>query len=140
MRYEVQVRLAAFYLVSVFVGGFSSILAFGLMQMEGLRGYKGWRWIFVSTASKIFLGRHGAEWAAYTQKIIEGLITQLIAVVSWFLIIDFPDKARQKGFLTENETRYIQHRIETDRSDAVPDPLTWKSFLRHIIDVKLWVL
>lgn len=40
--------LAAFYLISVLVGGFSSILAYGLMQMEGLSGIRGWQWIFVS--------------------------------------------------------------------------------------------
>jgi hypothetical protein len=40
--------LAAFYLFSVLVGGFSSILAYGLMQMEGVGGERGWRWIFVS--------------------------------------------------------------------------------------------
>ena len=48
VRYEVQKRLAAFYLVSVFVGGFSNILAYGLMQMEGVGGLRGWQWIFVS--------------------------------------------------------------------------------------------
>jgi hypothetical protein len=40
--------LAAFYLFSVLLGGFSYILAFGLMQMQGLGGLHGWRWIFVS--------------------------------------------------------------------------------------------
>lgn len=49
VRYEVQKRLAAFYLVSVLVGGFSNILAFGLMQMEGVGGQRGWQWIFVSS-------------------------------------------------------------------------------------------
>jgi len=44
-----SVSLAAFYLFSVLLGGFSNILAFGLMQMGGLGGLKGWQWIFVST-------------------------------------------------------------------------------------------
>lgn len=44
-------RLAVFYLTSVLVGGFSGVLAFGLMQMDGIRGYRGWRWIFVSLQS-----------------------------------------------------------------------------------------
>lgn len=48
VRYEVQKRLAAFYLISVLVGGFSNILAYGLMQMEGVGGQRGWQWIFVS--------------------------------------------------------------------------------------------
>jgi hypothetical protein len=39
--------LAAFYLFSVLFSGFSHILAYGLMQMEGVGGLRGWRWIFV---------------------------------------------------------------------------------------------
>ncbi|PGG95220.1 hypothetical protein AJ79_10178 [Helicocarpus griseus UAMH5409] len=116
VRYEVQTRLAAFYLFSVLVGGFSSILAFGLMQMEGLRGYLGWRWIFI----------------------IEGILTQVVGIISWFLIIDFPDKAQKKGFLTEQEAAYIKNRIEIDRSDAVNDPLTWAKCGHHLMDLKLW--
>ncbi|PGH36883.1 hypothetical protein GX50_00341 [[Emmonsia] crescens] len=116
VRYEMQTRLAAFYLFSVLVGGFSAILAYGLMQMEGLQGYLGWRWIFI----------------------IEGLITQVVAIGSWFLIIDFPDKAQATGFLTEQEAEFIKNRIEKDRSDAVSDPLTWARCGEHLKDLKLW--
>lgn len=41
--------LAAFYLFSVLVGGFANILAYGLMQMEGVGGQRGWQWIFVGS-------------------------------------------------------------------------------------------
>ncbi|KAK2746576.1 hypothetical protein FQN55_005564 [Onygenales sp. PD_40] len=116
VRYEIQTRLAAFYLTSVLVGGFSSILAFGLMQMDGLGGYLGWSWIFI----------------------IEGLLTQVVGILSWFLIIDFPDKAQKKGFLTEEEAEFIKHRIEKDRADAVHDPLTWAVCIKHLQDLKLW--
>ncbi|QSS49391.1 hypothetical protein I7I53_09723 [Histoplasma capsulatum var. duboisii H88] len=111
-----QTRLAAFYLFSVLVGGFSAILAYGLMQMQGLRGYLGWRWIFI----------------------IEGLLTQVVAIISWFLIIDFPDKAQKTGFLTEREAVFIENRIEKDRADAVNDPLTWAKCGEHLKDLKLW--
>ncbi|EEH20912.2 hypothetical protein PABG_03143 [Paracoccidioides brasiliensis Pb03] len=116
VRYEVQTRLAQFYLFSVLIGGFSSILAFGLMQMQGLRGYLGWRWIFI----------------------IEGLITQLVGIASWFLIVDFPDKAHKKNLLTSQEAEFIKQRIENDRADAVPDPLTWAKLGKHLADLKLW--
>ncbi|WEW60787.1 hypothetical protein PRK78_006275 [Emydomyces testavorans] len=97
-------------------GGFSSILAFGLMHMNGIRGYLGWRWIFI----------------------IEGLITQLVAILSWFLIIDFPHKAQKNGFLTEQEAKVMQHRIDRDRQDAMPDPLTLAKVGKHLCDLKLW--
>ncbi|KIW01781.1 uncharacterized protein PV09_06953 [Verruconis gallopava] len=122
VRFEVQQRLAWFYLVSVFVGGWSSILAYGLIQMEGLGGLGGWQWIFV----------------------IEGLLTQVVAIGAWFIIVDFPDKATRRGkigqkpLLTEEESRFITRRIEKDRGDSIPDPLTWAKFFHHLGDWKLW--
>jgi hypothetical protein len=47
-------RLAIFYLLSILAGGFSNILAFGLIQMDGVSGLKGWRWIFVSFDDNAF--------------------------------------------------------------------------------------
>ncbi|KAJ9636860.1 hypothetical protein H2199_007854 [Coniosporium tulheliwenetii] len=99
VRYEVQKRLAAFYLTSSLIGGFSNILAYGLMQMEGVAGVRGWQWIFI----------------------IEGLLTVTIATIAWFIIIDFPDKAERKGFLNHSEAAFIARRIENDRGDAIPD-------------------
>lgn len=43
--------MAGFYLVSVLVGGFSSILAYYIMQMEGVQGLRSWRWIFIIVSS-----------------------------------------------------------------------------------------
>jgi hypothetical protein len=40
-------RLGGFYLFSVGIGGLANILAYGLMQMEGVGGLRGWRWIFI---------------------------------------------------------------------------------------------
>lgn len=46
-RYEVGKRYATFYLIGCLASAFGGILAFGLMQMEGVGGYGGWRWIFI---------------------------------------------------------------------------------------------
>ena len=72
-------------------------------------------------------------------QIIEGLLTCTIAVAAWFIIIDFPDKAHRKGLLTQHEASAIKQRIDQDRNDAVPDPLTWSKFFMHLGDFKLWV-
>lgn len=74
------------------------------------------------------------------QQIIEGLMTVVVAVGAWFIIVDFPDKAEQKGLLSGEQAAYIAQRIDNDRNDAVPDPLTWAKFLHHLKDWKLWVL
>lgn len=45
VRYEMGKRYAYFYLIGMFASACSGILAFGLMQMGGLAGLGGWRWI-----------------------------------------------------------------------------------------------
>jgi hypothetical protein len=47
-------RLAIFYLLSILAGGFSNILAYGLMQMDGVGNLQGWQWIFVSFVDNTF--------------------------------------------------------------------------------------
>ena len=39
--------LAAFYMFSLLIGGFSPILAYGLSLLKGKKGISGWAWIFV---------------------------------------------------------------------------------------------
>lgn len=46
-RFELQKRNALFYLIGSTASGFGGILAYGLMQMDGLGGKSGWRWIFI---------------------------------------------------------------------------------------------
>lgn len=46
--FNFDLRLAAFYLISVVVGGFSAILAYAITFLNGRYGIAGWAWIFVS--------------------------------------------------------------------------------------------
>jgi MFS family permease len=46
-RYELQKRNAVFYLIGSMASAMSGILAYGIMQMNGLAGLAGWRWIFI---------------------------------------------------------------------------------------------
>ncbi|KAF3483104.1 uncharacterized protein GIQ15_02428 [Arthroderma uncinatum] len=85
--------------------------------MDGLANYRGWRWIFI----------------------VEGALTQVIAIASYFIIVDFPDRAAKTGFLTANEARYISHRLEKDRADSIADPLTLAKLKLHLSDWKLWI-
>lgn len=113
-RKQMATRNSFFYTTSIVVSGLSSILGWGISQMDGMRGLGGWQWIFI----------------------IEGVITVLVGLLGYVLIHDFPDKAR---FLNETEREMVQTRIQRDRGDAKPDPLTMKKFLTYLCDVKLWV-
>lgn len=74
-------------------------------------------------------------------KIIEGLLTQLLAMGAWFIIIDFPDKAiRESHFISQADAQIIKDRINKDRGDATPDPQTWGTLGKHFLDWKLYAL
>ena len=53
-----------------------------LMQMAGIAGLNGWRWIFI----------------------IEGIMTVLLGIAGYWLLVDFPDSKRSTwSFLGERE-------------------------------------
>lgn len=42
---ESQTRIALFFTASAMAGAFSGLLAFGIVRMDGVAGYEGWRWV-----------------------------------------------------------------------------------------------
>ncbi|KAF9012523.1 major facilitator superfamily domain-containing protein [Cyathus striatus] len=112
-RHEVQTRIAIFYLISITMGGLSPILAWALSLLDGRQGIPGWKWIFI----------------------IEGAITLALGIVSWFFIPEFPDRNQ---FLTPEQTAIVLKRIDEDRGDAKPDPLTFEKVRKHLSDWTLW--
>jgi hypothetical protein len=44
---DVQKRFSVFYLIGCVASALAGILAYGLMQMDGVQGLSGWRWIFI---------------------------------------------------------------------------------------------
>lgn len=73
---------------------------------------------------------------------MQGLLTCLLALGSYFLIVDFPEDAALAGFqlkfLNEDEAAFIVARIEKDRNDAIPEPFSIGSYLRNALDLKVW--
>jgi len=112
-REEVQKRLAGFYLISIVIGGFSAILAYGFQQLSGRAGLNGWQWIFL----------------------IQGLVTVAVGLLTWLFIPDFPDKNR---FLNGDDTKMIMDRVEADRGDSIPDAINVSVIIKHMKDPFLW--
>ena len=56
------------------------------------------------------------------------------------MVIDFPDKAHEKGLLTKDDADFMEARIQEDRGDAEHDPLNWAKLGKHLKDLKLWAL
>jgi hypothetical protein len=111
------------------VAGLGPILAYALTLLDGKSGLAGWRWIFVSCQYQ-----HNTILLLFPQ-IIEGLITMFLGAVMWFLIPDFPDR---NEFLTPKQTALVLKRIEDDRGDSIPDPITVQKVKQHLSDWTIW--
>jgi MFS family permease len=116
-RYDVGKRYSVFYILGSLASACAGILAYGLMQMNGLAGLTGWRWIFI----------------------IEGILTVILGFASYFLLVDFPDKAHKSWkFLTEREAKFIIDRVDRDRGDAAPQAWSASKFFSAGLDLKIW--
>jgi MFS family permease len=84
MPKELATRISIFYCASSLSGAFSGLLAAGIAEMDGVGGYSGWQWIFI----------------------LEGIITIVLGVMTFFLLIDSP---RLSGkWLNPEEIRYLE--------------------------------
>lgn len=74
-----------------------------------------WRWIFI----------------------IEGAITVVAGVGSWFIIVDFPDSDKNT-FLTPEERAFVKARLVADRGPEEREKVTIKIVLKTAADWKPW--
>ena len=92
-RHEAQKRYSFFFSSTTLAGAFGGLLAAAIGKMSGIRGYLGWRWIFI----------------------LEGILTCVVAVFFFFLLPDFPEQAK---WLTEEERAYVAHRLQADQGKS----------------------
>ncbi|KAA6410729.1 MAG: Major Facilitator Superfamily [Lasallia pustulata] len=112
-RYELQWRINLFFCAGILSGAFGGLLAFALANMAGVAGYNGWRWIFI----------------------IEGLGTVVIAAVSKFFIVDWPETSK---FLNDDERHLLLRRLRIDVAEAKMDRLDKKAARRIFGDWKIY--
>lgn len=107
-RSEAQKRYSFFFNSTTLAGAFGGLLAAAIGKMDGLRGYKGWRWIFI----------------------LEGALTVFVSVFIYFLLPDFPEDVK---WLSEDERTYVKARLRADQGtgNAIERPIG----LRDVFDV-----
>jgi len=117
---EMAFRQGLFFSAASLAGAFSGLLAYGIVNMNGVGGYAGWRWIFI----------------------IEGLLTVFVAIIAYFVMYDFPDTAK---FLTEAERAWAVHRLKyqgskrSGRLVAEADRFQWKFVVQALTDWQLYL-
>ncbi|KAK4931934.1 hypothetical protein LTR49_001621 [Elasticomyces elasticus] len=117
LRSEQQTRYAYMQTGEVIILATGSIVNFGLNKLNGKGGLAGWRYMFL----------------------VQGLITIVLGIITFFWMVDFPDQAHNTPwFLTEEEQKLAVSRIQLDRSDAQADPFAWSKVLRHATDLKVY--
>lgn len=117
LRSEQQTRFAYLQSGEVIILATGSIVNFGLNQLNGKGGLAGWRWMFL----------------------VQGLITIILGILTYFWMVDFPENAhRSISFLSEDEQKLAVSRIQKDRKDVQADPFSWSRVLRHAKDPKVY--
>ncbi|KAH7913270.1 MFS general substrate transporter [Hygrophoropsis aurantiaca] len=94
-RAEQAKRIAIFFSAATVAGAFGGLLAYGIERMEGIGGLHGWQWIAI----------------CFRQFCLEGILTIIVACVSFFFVHDYPETAT---FLTQSERLYVVDMLKQD--------------------------
>ncbi|KAH0590875.1 hypothetical protein H2248_000992 [Termitomyces sp. 'cryptogamus'] len=114
-RSEMGIRIAVFFSSATVAGAFSGLLATAISNMDGIGNRPGWAWIFI----------------------IEGLVTIIVAPISYWIIQDFPDTAK---FLTEEERDFVIRRLQEDMQFSAGGEKFRMSYVyQSLTDWKTWV-
>jgi hypothetical protein len=92
--------------------------------MDGVGGYEGWRWMYVTHSMLDIL----LTLLKFRRFILEGLLTVVVGAISFKLMSPFPEKAK---FLNETERSWVINRVKYKGSAgpnkiAESDAFKWK--------------
>ena len=114
-RDEFGIRAAIFFSAAAVSGSFGGLLAAAIGKMDGIGGKKGWAWIFI----------------------LEGLVTVLVGIASFWMVYDFPDEAH---FLSDADRQRVIRRLKADQqSSAEHESFKMEYFWASVKDWKTWL-
>ncbi|THH26980.1 hypothetical protein EUX98_g7204 [Antrodiella citrinella] len=114
-RSEFGIRAAVFFSAATVSGAFGGLLSAAISNMDGVGGKPAWAWIFI----------------------LEGLLTVLAGVASFWIIQDFPDTAK---FLTEAERTFVIRRLQNDdQFSAAGETLKLRYIWQSLLDWRTWL-
>lgn len=99
--------------------------------MDGIRGYHGWRWVFILGKWTLF---YQYTWRRGTESRSEGLLSCVLSLACYFLIADFPEEAK---WLTPEEKAFVKARLEDDVGQSGIDArIDTKTVLKTLTNCK----
>lgn len=108
-------RVGLFFSAAAMSGAFSGLLAAAIVQMDGLRGMRGWQWVFL----------------------LEGVATILYGFI---LAAIMPNSIRDIKFLSSEESEYCSKRLEDDGSAKESKGFDSKAFRSTFLSPHIWIL
>ncbi|KAL4758354.1 major facilitator superfamily domain-containing protein [Aspergillus foveolatus] len=114
-RSEAQKRYSIFSCSTILAGAFGGLLASAIGKMDGVRGYGGWRWVFI----------------------LEGLATIVMAVMVYFALPDFPEDCK---WLSEREYDHIRDKMGAETGRLNGDVrMGWRDIAGVFKDWKVFI-
>lgn len=106
-RYRARAT-AAFLLGQPFTIAIGSVVSGLILQMDGVAGIAGWKWLFV----------------------IEGAPSILLGVAAWFILSDRPSKA---SWLTPHEANLLERTLDAEAAQASPSKGKMQGILGELL-------
>ncbi|OAA65408.1 high-affinity nicotinic acid transporter [Niveomyces insectorum RCEF 264] len=114
-REELAVRITYVWGGAALSAAFGGLIAYGVLNMDGVAGYAGWRWLYI----------------------IEGLITVVFAFACFYLI---PKNYETAYFLNEDDKKVMRIRAEQSEAYSGGDGhFKWVDLKLALTDAKVWV-
>ncbi|KAL1969447.1 hypothetical protein VTN77DRAFT_8885 [Rasamsonia byssochlamydoides] len=108
---EAQRRFTLYWSSVIIAGAFGGLLATAIANMNGIRGLSNWRWVFI----------------------LEGILTILVGILSFFTVTDFPREAK---WLTPEEKEFVLAKTRANESHKVS--VTFKDIVTFFMDIKVY--
>ncbi|KAH0371388.1 MFS general substrate transporter, partial [Aureobasidium melanogenum] len=115
LRTEAQRRYSFFFSSTTLAGAFAGLLAAAISKMDGIAGYRGWRWIFI----------------------LEGILTCVVSAAFFFVLPDFPEDSK---WLSEDERAFVVNRLRAEQgASAVERKTSAKDVANVFKDYKIFL-
>ncbi|KKZ61730.1 hypothetical protein EMCG_03759 [[Emmonsia] crescens] len=114
-RREEQAKRVSYLFVSTAIAGaFGGILAYGILFMDGIGGFAGWRWVYI----------------------IEGIFSVACAIVVWF---GLPNDMTKAYFLNARERELMRIRAECNKAYSGSEDFSWDEVKIAAKDPKTYI-